>query len=273
MLYGNEYAILNRIAQWVVKCMFGVKSLSNLRMVPFNPFKESDGEFMLSDYHMEFDLTDKALEYIKSVIKNKTISSRSFVFIIKNADHSLNRNLYLALRRLIDMNASSKFIITTSGLSFMEKSLLSRVLKVNCMFPFEKVMVCDILVQQGIDEKELSDAYLENNNIITLLQHLSTKCEGLLWHKTVDQLIQTLKTEKKQLVIIMAIREVVYKLYHIGVGLNDICKYVIRHHVTPKTKNAHQIVWVAAHCDHAITQGNKDILLYEQFFLQLYKLL
>lgn len=274
MLYGNEYAILNRIAQWVVKSMFKVPHLSNLRVTPINPQKENDGEFIISDYHMEFELTEKALEYIKSIIKNKTISSRSFVFIIKNAEPSLNRNLYLALRRMIDMNSSSKFIITTSSVSFMEKSLLSRVLQVNCTFPFEKVKSCDIVINACKDMavEKLKHVYTESHsNIITLLQHLSSKCETLLWQQSIEHLMKIMKEEKKHLVIIMSIRELVYKLYHVGVGLKDICKYVIQHHA--QQKNFHDIVHLAASCDHGITQGNKDILLYEKFFLKLYKLL
>lgn len=276
ILFGNEYAILNRIAQLVVKNMFHIPTLTNFRMAHFNPMKETEGQFILSDYHMEFELSERALEYIKSVITNRTISSRNFVFIIKNAEPLLNRNLYLALRRIIDMNSTSKFIITTSSLSFIEKSLLSRVLPLNCTFPFDMVKECDIInqIKNDITPKDMQEFYVESQgNIITLIQHLSTKCERMLWQKSIDKLIDTLKTEKKQLIVIMSVRELVYKLYHVGVGMKDVCRYVITHHITSKTKNTHQIIALAAHCDHAITQGNKDILLFEQFFLKLYKIL
>lgn len=276
MLFGNEYAILNRIAQLVVKKMFQTPTLLNMRVCHINPQKETEGEFVLSEFHMEFELNEKSLEYIKSVIANKSISNRSFVFIIKNAESSINRNMYLALRRIIDINPTCKFIITTSSMAFMEKSLLSRVLQVNCSFPFQNVFECSLVkeaaVNSNISQDKMQEIYNDsNNNIITLLQHLGSNCQQLLWQKSIDNLTEMFKTEKKQLMIIMSIRETVYRLYHIGIPLKDVCHYVIKHNI--KSKNIQNIVKLAAECEHGTSKGSKEILLYEKFFLNLYKFL
>jgi hypothetical protein len=269
VLTGNEYGILNRIAQLVVKSMFDVETLF-ISNCYYNPNKETDGSYLLSSYHMEFDLNEKALEYIKSIISNRNISQRQFVFIIKNAEPTINRHIYLALRRLIDINPNAKFIITTTSTSFMEKSLLSRLLILNCHFPFNNILKTDIVDQNTKSINELESIYtISNNNIITFLQNLSNDCKSLLWQQTCDKLLTIVTQEKKQLNIIMSIREHVYKLFHIGVPLKDICKYVIQ------TYSNHieitNIVKIASECEHGILQGSKELLYYEKLFLELYK--
>lgn len=277
MLVGNEYGILNRIAQLIVKCMFDIETLW-IRACPLNPAKETEGEYLLSDYHMEFELNDKSLEFIKSIISNKNISNRHFVFIIKNAEPSINRNLYLTLRRLIDLNQNARFIITTSSTSFMEKSLMSRVILAHCNFPFENILQTDLLSNALVNntKEKLHKIYQQANyNIVSLLQHISNQCSTLLWQQTIDKLIEDIKKEKKQYNVIMLIRENVYKLYHVGVPLKEICRYVVQVCSDNKMfkKSIHQIVSAATECEHGITQGNKGILLYEKLFLSIYKVM
>lgn len=275
MLVGNEYGILNRIAQLIVKCLFDVETIW-IRPCPFNPDKEGEGEYYLSDYHMEFDLNEKALEFIKTIVNNKSISKRQFVFIIKNAEPSVNKNLFLALRRIMDINPSAKFIITTSSTSFMEKSLMSRVLRAHCSFPFENILQTDLLSKalQTKTKQELHDIYLQSEcNIISLLQHVSNNYSELLWQQNIDKLLDNMKKEKQHYNIVMLIRDTVYKLFHIGVPLKDICRYIIKVLCSDNTKNKHlhSIVAMASECEHEVTQSNKDILLYEKLFLHIYK--
>lgn len=161
-------------------------------------------------------------------------------------------------------------------MAFMEKSLLSRVLQVNCSFPFQNVFECSLVkeaaVNSNISQDKMQEIYnYSSNNIITLLQHLGSNCQQLLWQKCIDNLIEMFSTEKKQLVIIMTIRETVYRLYHIGIPLKDVCHYVIKHNI--KSKNIQNIVKLAAECEHGTSKGSKEILLYEKFFLNLYKFL
>lgn len=269
ILTGNEYGILNRIAQLVVKSMFDVETLY-ISNCYFNPMKENEGSYLLSNYHMEFDLNEKSLEHIKSIISNRNISQRQFVFVIKNAETTINRHIYLTLRRLIDINSTAKFILTTTSTSFMEKSLLSRLLILKCNFPFDNIMKTDIVSHTNNSIQELQDIYtLSNYNIITFLQNLSNNCKSLLWQQTCDKLLDVITHEKKQLNIIMSIREHVYKLFHIGVSLKDICKYVIQKYI--HHKEIYNIVKIASHCEHGILHGSKELLYYEKLFLELYQ--
>lgn len=273
MLVGNEFGILNRIAQLVVKCLFDVETLT-IRGVPFDRNKENDGEYFVSEYHMEFELSDKALGFIKSIINNNNISNRQFVFVLKNAEPSLNKQWYLALRRIMDINPTAKFIITTSSVAFMEKSLMSRVLMVHCNFPFDNILRTDLLSQalKTMSKQQLYDVYMNCNfNIITLLQSVSNKFSSFLWQQTIDALLSQMKAEKKPYDVIMVIRENVYKLFHVGVPLKDICRYIVI--TCSKSKNIQDIISIVAECEHATTQGNRDMLLYEKVFLNIYKFL
>ena len=312
IVYGNEYAVLNRIAQFTIKCLFDVEKLY-IRTVSL----PDECEYMMSDYHMEFELTEKSLQFIKSIINNKTISNRSFVFIIKYAESNLNRNLFLELRRLIDLNVTSKFIITATSTSFIEKSLISRCVVLNCIFPLDKIIACDIVPDSLKGEKtHLEQAFIESNaNVITFLQHISLmKTQGnnknkidtkLLWHKHIDKLLMSLKEENNQFSAISNIRDVVYKVYHVGIPLRDICHYVLRslhvmyptveqevitvvptkvrgrsktskNNAQPTSNSSDKImiefVNICASCEcHGL--GNKNIMSYERLFCQIYRVM
>jgi hypothetical protein len=125
---------------------------------------------------------------------------------------------------------------------------------------------------ENTTSSKLRDVYVDSNyNIITLLQHLSNGYKCLLWQQNIDKLLASLKKEKKQLNVIMLIRDNVYKLFHIGVPLKDICKYIIKTNINKK--NIDKLIACAADCEHFAAQGKKDILLYEKFFLNVYVLL
>lgn len=267
LLYANEYALLNRVAQCFVKKLFDVDTLQIRQSCQ----DENEFFFLLSDYHMEFELNEKSLAYIKSIICNKTISNRSFVFIIKNAESKISRHHYLALRSLIDMNSSSKFIVTTTSISFLESSLTSRLLNINCSFPLSKVR-CFELIPQSMTENEIKTRfYKAEGNIITILQRLGSSLEeDLMWQKAIDKVLTSFKSEKKQYIIISNVRDLVYKLYHIGVSLKQVCMYLISKHTTHKKVN--HIVEFIASCEHESLNGAKEILIYEKVFLGLYNI-
>jgi hypothetical protein len=303
ILHGNEFAILNRIAQLIVKTMFNVPELY-IKTTSL-ACKDNDTEYLLSDYHMEFELNEKALNYIKSIIYNSTISNRGFVFIIKNAEANINRNLFLELRRLMDINHTSKFIITTSSISFIEKSLSSRCLLLNCCFPLSKIISGNIIPNEyNISHEIIKNIYIETKgNIINLLQniHIFKDCNNtvnysqvtsMLWQKNIDKLFDTFKNTKNELIIINNIRELVYKLYHMGIPLRDICNYIVHHYLViqcnvnkektvskkvnkeiEKLNNiCYEVVKICALSEHNGT-NNRNILSFEQLFIGLYKIL
>lgn len=299
ILHNNEFAILNRIGQILVKTLFATPSLV-IKSCPFTINKEStDGEYILSDFHMEFDLNEKSLQFIKSIIANKTIHNRGFVFIIKNSDFNVNKNLVFELRRLIDLNSGAKFIITTVETSSLDKSLMSRSILLNCAFPLDHIMKSGLecLQKARLTDIELQQLYIESgSNIITFLQVLETysndmrQSHKLLWQQHVDALLQTLKRDKNELNVIKRTRDLVYKLYHLNISLKCIGQYIIRcvikeHDVntsdTTKKKRLtkkdikhidvmQNIIKCVSDCEHQACLNSKNLLIYEKLFLNIY---
>jgi hypothetical protein len=277
LLYANEYAILNRIAQIVVKQLFNIETLY-IRPAFYdkndNVVSNQEPDYLLSDVHMEFELNEKSLAYIKSIITNRTISNKSFVFIIKNAECKISRHHFLTLRRLMDINSTSKFIITSTSISFMESSLSSRLLPISCSFPFSNItnLINSNIIPSTISEDDLQCRYSNVKcNIISLLQNINIDVgKELLWEKTIDKVLISFTTEKKQYNIIKNIRELVYKLFHVGVSIKDICMYIIKKYNTHKKIN--DIVIELAKYEHETLIGAKEILVYEKIFLYLYKI-
>lgn len=289
LVYGNEYAILNRIGQYIVKhhCQVDTLKLRSVTLTLEDKPNKPQLEYLTSEYHMEFELNEYSLDHIKSIIANQTISGREFIFIIKNAEPELNRNLYLALRRLVDVNPSARFIITTTNITFLEKSLVSRCLLLNSVFPLKNILKSGLFQDLNLQSVNLnwSNLYSDcNYNIISFIQGVASNGEQLLWQNTVIKLMKVITEEKNQLKLITKIRECVYKLYHIGVRLPDISALIIREiprllpkkHQSKKALNnfMHKLVHHIANCDAIRTNvGNKDILVYERLFLGIYQLL
>ena len=271
LLHSNEYALLNRIAQLFVKTLFNIDTLHIQRIVAGNGM-----EYMASDLHMEFELSDKCLEYIKSIVSSRrcSIIDKNFVFIIKQADSDVNRNVHLALRRIMDINPYAKFIITSTSASMIEKSLLSRMLLVNCSFPFDQIIASEVLADTNVihDETSLRSLYHDSHcNIITFLQNISSNSTLMLWQSNIDKLFSM--KHKKHIDIINACKETAYKLYHIGIRLADIARYIINKHVSDKHSNPYCIVNLCAECEHRARLGCKDILVYERLLLKAYLLI
>jgi hypothetical protein len=130
----------------------------------------------------------------------------------------------------------------------------------------------------------------------------------LLWHKHIDKLLMSLKEENNQFSAISNIRDVVYKVYHVGIQLRDICHYVLRSlHVmypvveqevitvvqvqptkvrgrgktsknnTQPTSNGSnklmiEFVNICATCE-CNGLGNKNIMSYERLFCEIYRVM
>ncbi len=222
------------------------------------------GSFIASKYHFEFELTESSLQYIKSLIKNKPIYTNEFIFIIKNANLNANRNLYLELRRLIDTSNIARWILTMERHNFLEKSISSRALMINCYFSLSSIMKCCNL-SKSIEE--YNPIFMRaKGNVITFLQLISTPSPTLLWQDVFDKFMIELQQEKKHFNVISSTREMVYKLYHIGVPFAEFCRYI----VFKFGQDIADMISLIALCEHQNTKS-KECLMYEKVILELYK--
>lgn len=263
VLHNNEYAILNRLAFMVVK-----RHIENNHVICrenyFDCTAPDKGSFVSSDYHFEFELTEQSLEYIKGTIKNKPIFNKEFIFVIKNATNIVNRNLYLELRRMIDTSNVARWIITMERCAFLEKSIQSRALMINCCFPLQNILQCCKL---PLSIEEYYPIYMKSRgNVVNFIQLVSTSLSSLMWQDNFDKFLQHVVKEKKQINVIHTSREMAYKLYHIGVTFSEFCRYlVIRFGETIQ-----DIIPLIADCEHSCSRNN-ECLLFERMILEVYK--
>ncbi len=265
ILYNNEFAILNRIAFTMVKQNIGISTIG-CRASLMDASNEENGEFILSDYHMEFDLCEESLQYIKKLIKNQCINGKQYIFIIKNANNNINRNLYLELRRLIDTNIYAKWIITVSSYAFFEKSLLSRAVTINCCFPLSNIIKVTGIT---LDETSCRSLFVvSKGNIITFLELAYGNKQSMLWQDAFDTVMEKVLNEKKEIAVIDTIRNFVYKVFHVGVSIAELCHYVIFKY----GETVQPLIGFIADCEYQGRNG-RDCLVYEKMILGLYKCL
>jgi hypothetical protein len=146
------------------------------------------------------------------------------------------------------------------------------------MFPFDYIISSDVINSQEFSIDQLHSLYQESQgNIITFLQHFSMlknnkKDVRLLWHKHVEKLLQKLKQEKNNFNAIRDIRETVYKLYHIGIPLKDLCHYIIKISSFTEKEKIYDIINVCANSENE-GLNQRNILYYESLLCNIYKLI
>jgi hypothetical protein len=277
ILYGNEMMFLKVIAERLVKSIFDIQTLQKRT----NTFPHttaagttSDIEYIHSDYHFELMYSEKHIKFMKSLLSNRAFENRKFVFIITGLEHS-DISIQLPLKQMIDMENNSCFIFVCSTLGKMHQTLMSRSAIINTSFPIKQIhnYVLTKVPTINIELKDFTDLYYKSQqSVIAVLIKLEFGDKPIKFFEHIDVLLNTIKKEKNQLTAIIAIREFVYKAYHLTVPFTTIAYHVIRFYSKSKGDMIHNIVRIAAECDAAIAVSSKDILIYEKFFLELRQL-
>lgn len=275
VLFGNNPSYLDIISIMVIKSRHDRQTITK-RKGSFNYVNycgiACDIEYEYSDYHFELDYSDKHITFIKSIIQNKSIANKPFIFIIKNIDDS-NKSAQLPLKQIMDGTGNIQFIFTVKNCSKIEETLLSRSILINASFKIHTLYdVVKNITNSSINFDTFVSMYRNNDCsiVITLLQiEFGNKKPTLYTH--LDLLMEKMKKEKSQFLVIQAIREYVYKIYHLTIPLDVICKYIIKKFENHKYID--QIISLAAECDHCCCNGNKNILVYEKFLVGLYKVI
>lgn len=221
ILYGNELLYLDLISEMIIK---GYYNLGILHL-----HKADDYEY--SDYHFDLHYSDQTIKFIKEIVKNKSVSNRPFIFVIRGVEEVKKQ---LPLKHLIDYQGGAQFIFLMRNLGRVDRTILSRSTLINCSF-------------------NANAARLASNKIVVF--------------QRLEELLILMKKENRITIVIEAIREFIYKVYHMCIPLTMLSKYIIKtydHH-----ERSRDIVELAAGCDIS----GDCILVYEKFFLGLVKLL
>lgn len=264
IIYGNQSLYLEK---WVHLYLQKLNNTTKLNL--FNRIFQSNSEnidYVSSLYHFEFDYSDKYIALIKSIINNDPISSNPYVWLIKNIDRT-SKNYQYPLSRIIDKSENSRYIFTSTNLSLIDKSLISRSLLINLSFNIDKMWIItkEIINDENLAFSDFKQSYYLNDNHI--LNLLSKSSHNILHDKYLNKLLIIIEKGKKNYDIINSIRQYCYKIYHLNIPFNYIAKYIINHY--SQHESIHKIVTIFAEQESILKKCNKQLFAYEKSFIEL----
>ena len=275
ILYGNNKRYLEAFFYSYLKNLYSIKNIK----IHQNTFQyvnssnvSSDIEYYYSDYHFEFDYSDKYIKFIKSIIVNSSITGRQIVFFIKNMDKN-NSDQQIGLTRLLEQYSNVKFIFTVNTLNNINNSILSRSICFNLSFSIEKIHIfLNSFLKTDYDFNTFLDYYHKSDsNIIIYLWNYNNNFNDTRLVQSIKSVLINITKERNHLNIVMKIRELCYRLYHMSIPISYIAKKVIEFY--SQKKILQDVIELSAHCDHLSNIGTKDILVYEKYFLNIYKII
>ena len=216
---------------------------------------ETDGfKYLKSNYHYELVYGAECVAFIKSIVKNSNIRGTRRVFVIRGLASADNQH---KLKYLLD-KYSATYIITSKTVGNIEPSVLSRALMLRLAFDKEKLA-----------------RFLESYNIEVPAAGKSIVCAiakvgETSYEKKLKELLKIMATEKSEIKVARAIREYSFNVYQkcipIPVLGRKIISYVSDH------PSICEIVTTCAEADHARAIGTKELLNYEQMFVNVWQL-
>lgn len=262
IIYANDLIYLNTLSDLYLKKKFNIPKIVKKTL----QYDELDYEY--STYHYEFDYNTNYVNFIKSIISNKNILNKQFVFVIKNIDN-ISKHDQMPLKYLLDYNGNIQYIFLVKCLN-IDSAIISRSTCINAHFPLSNIYnFLKKYINLNITMEEFNELYFTTANrsiisTIVLINDIGTKPKII---ECLDTLLEKMKKEKNGLTLISAIRDYVYKIYHINTPLNYISIYIINKY--SKHKKIHDIVNLSAQCD----ASSKTILTYEKYFINLYHII
>jgi hypothetical protein len=225
----------------------------------------------------------------KHIGSTKHINQEKHVVVLHNV-HTMTSLTWFSLRRPLEMLSKNViFIMTTPTLNKIDATIRSRMMHVKAtvgeeaMGSFFEVFVDKMEINDGIDsEKEIeldSQDHL-SYNILLLSRYLDptyTLTTNNVDTKIVTFLDEILK-ETNLLKVVERIRAFGYKILHFNVPLAYIMKITIEYvaeHKKFKKKNdiIQEVIALSANLEHKSLSIHRPILVFENYFLKLYKLL
>jgi len=233
ILYNADAFVLRAFFHAFLRHRFEASTIQ-LRNATFE-----DTPYKSSEFHMEFELCDVMIKFIKQITKNTPINNHAFMFCLLNFQDA-SKPLQQGLRRLLDSCArNSVFVLAVTCLSRIDQGILSRASIVN-LYKMKKPL-WDASHVLAVDMK--IKGFLENAHKL----------------KPLDKMLKS--------------RELAYQLYHINYPIERMCHAIISFFIPATDESI--ILKAVDLCTKADVQSrflHKDIFCYEQLMLQCVKL-
>lgn len=206
-----------------------------------HPRGSDDGvAYRESDYHSEFEFTHKHLPLLKDLAGAGTCirTDRLRIILLKNTTPCNRRDKQKVLANLVDKHAvTTRFVLASPSLSRIDPYLSSRAMLVRVTIRHDPAWPLFVL--------PAFPPAMYN----CIGEHLCAPgCTTLEW--------------------IMSARGLSYKLYHMNAALDMVCKITLDILAASRDGHVmHQIVEIAAACEHESVVAHREVLVFERFFL------
>lgn len=269
ILFGNKSLYIDTYFHMYIEKLFSINKLN----INEKTYVEKDKiiNYQSSDHHFEFIYSDKYINFIKGIVSNENISGDQYIFYIKDI-HNTTKSAQTQLVRLIDTSLNAKFIFTSNNLSLIDNAIKSRSLMINLSFNPEKIYACFVEIINKPDWtyehfKKLYSIYWDD-----ILQILNNDNNNLnLYEQSLIKLLISLEKEKNKYNVINNIRNFCYKIYHLNISYVTIAKISINYF--KQHKSIYKIVDIFAQNESLLKKSNKELIIYEKTFFELYSVL
>lgn len=227
--------------------------------------------YQSSDHHFEFIYSYKYVDFIKGIVSNENISGDQYIFYIKDI-HNAPKSDQTPLIRLIDTSLNTKFIFTSTNLSLIDNTIKSRSLLINLSFKPKNIYACFVKIIDKPhwtyeDFKKLYEIYYDD-----ILQILNNNNNLYIYEQSLIKLLIYIGgKEKNKYNIINNIRNFCYKIYHLNISYVTLAKISINYY--KQHKYIYQIVDIFCKNESLLKKSNKELIIYEKTFLELYSVL
>lgn len=278
ILYGNDYNILSIISDILIKKLFNITKLS--KKYQKYEYTNTSGnnveiDYKNTEYHFEMNYTEKCINFIKSILSNRNISNKQFVFVLSAFDQA-SLQAQNPLKQMIDTQNNCIFIILCKNLGKVHDSITSRSMNINTTFNIKKIKEKVEEITEGTIDDFVDVFYMNHRSIIGTIIYILSDRQPLLVLKHIDSFLDNIKKTKNQLQVVNTVRDLVYKIYHLSIPFTIIAYHIInKYSVNKKAKTDlfHQIVEISANCESKIHTTHKDIFIYEEYLLNIAQLL
>lgn len=294
LFYGNEPTYLALCVEAVLRKMFNVDSCVVPKKAEFlfnNASVKHTAIYKHTDQWIEVDMSkissgEKTFltEFLyKHIGFTKNIHQEKHVIVLTNV-HTMSSHSWFSLRRPLEsLSRNVVFLMTTPTLNKIDSTIRSRFMHVHCSISPDDIGIffenfvedLDISCERDIEldvDKSLCHNILELSKYVENSPQNNNDKESYIDEK-LENFVKDLLREKNLLKALENIRSFGYRILHFDIPLAVIMKYTIKILSKNKkcVKHIHDIVSHAALMQHKSLGMHRHILVFENFFIYIYK--
>jgi len=281
LLFGNEVSILKLYVHALLCRVFKKNIISKTAEFEYtNNSSKYTCNYKYSDVHLEIDMQEIISserqfisEFIYKHIGNtRNIYQQKHIVVIHNIQSMTDATMFSLRRPLEQFSNNILFIVTTKSLSRIESAILSRFMYIKCRIEPDNL--------ENFFEMFVSNKEIEGTIEIDPTDGLTHNLLSLSISETQDNIknrlenfIDELLKEKNVSKACELIRSFGYKILHFNVPLATIMKITVNKLMNNKhfKNNIVEIVTLSANLEHKSLSLGKPILIFENYFLEIYK--